>query len=91
MTPGHRRYLRPEAKEQRRSGWGGWRLWREIEGGEDGGQADLFGASGARHRGGGRGRKRVGPVAVLRPGVLAAVERFIVTNQPSGGRHGDWG
>jgi len=25
---------RPEAKEQRRSGWGRWHLWREIEGGE---------------------------------------------------------
>ena len=85
-----RRY-RPEPKEQRRSRWGGRHLWREIEGGEAGGQADLFGATGARYRGGGRWRKRSGPVAVLRPGVLAAVERFIVINQPSGAHHGERG
>jgi len=46
-------------------------LWREIEAG---GQADLFGASGARHRGGGPGPKPARPVAVLRPGVLREVE-----------------
>ena len=79
-----RRY-RPEAKEQRRSGWGGWRLWREIEGSEAGGQADLFGASGARHRGGGPGAKRARPVAVLRPGVLREVDPFLRVNAPAGG------
>jgi len=81
-----RRY-RPEPREQRRSRWGGWQLWREIEGGaaRAGGQDDLFGGTGARHHGGGTGRKRALPVAVLRPGVLAEVERFVHVNQPSGG------
>ena len=79
-----RRY-RPEAKEQRRSRWGGWRLWRQIEGGEGGGQGDLFGVVGARHRGGGEASKRAYPVAVLRLGVLREVEPFLRVNAPPGG------
>ena len=76
-----RRY-RPEPKQQRRSSWGGWRLWREVEP-QAGGQADLFGGVGASYRGGGSGPKRAHPVSVLRPGVLREVERFIQVNQPS--------
>jgi hypothetical protein len=60
-------------------------LSREIDGGEDGGQADLFGASGARHRRGGPGPKRARPLAVLRPGVLREVEPFLRVNAPAGG------
>ena len=82
-----RRY-RLEAKEQRRSRWGGWRLWHEVEP-QAGGQADLFGAAGASYRGGGSGTKRAQPVTVLRPGVLREVERFIQVNQPSGAS-ADW-
>lgn len=76
-----RRY-RPEPKQQRRSSWGGWRLWREVEP-QAGGQADLFGGVGASYRGGGSGPKRAQPVTVLRPGVLREVERFIQVIQPS--------
>ena len=66
-----RRY-RPEPKEQRRSRWGGWQLWREIEGGaaRAGSQADLFGATGARYRGGPGQSRRAVPVVILRSGVL---------------------
>ena len=81
-----RRY-RPEPKQQRRSSWGGWRLWREVEP-QTGGQADLFGGVGASYRGGGSGPKRAQPVTVLRPGVLREVERFIQVNQPSGAAAG---
>ena len=76
-----RRY-RPEAKEQRRSRWGGWQLWLEVEP-QAAGQADLFG--GASYRGGGSGAKRPSPVGVLRPGVLREVEQFLRVNAPSGG------
>jgi putative transposase len=77
-----RRY-RLEPKPQRRSRWGGWQLWREIEPRAEG-QAGLFGAAGASYRGGGTGTKRPQPVAILRPEVLHAVERFIRVNQPPG-------
>jgi hypothetical protein len=75
---------RPEPKKQRRSRWGGWQLWREVEP-QAGGQADLFGSASASYRGGGSGAKRALAVTVLRPGVLREVERFIQVNQPSGG------
>jgi hypothetical protein len=62
-------------------------LSREIDGGAAaaGGQADLFGASGARHRGGGPGAKRARPVSLLRHGVLREVDPFLRVNAPPGG------
>jgi hypothetical protein len=66
-----RRY-RPQAKEQQRSRWGGWQLWREIDGGaaQAGGQADLFDVPGARYRGGrdGHDGRSRWPSAARRPG-----------------------
>jgi len=50
-----------------------------------GGQADLFGATGARYRGGPGRSQRVVPVVILRPGVLDEVERFVRVNQSSAG------
>ena len=42
------------------------------------------GASGARYHGGGKPRERERvPVAILRPGVLEQVHRFMRVNQPS--------
>jgi len=78
---------RPEPKPQRRSRWGGWHLWHEIEPKAER-QADLSGAAGASYRGGGSGAKRPQTAAVLRPGVLHAVEHFIRVNQPPGGASG---
>jgi hypothetical protein len=60
-------------------------LWREIEGGEGGGQGDLFAVAGVSHRGGGPGPKQARPVAVLRPGVLREVDPFLRINAPAGG------
>ena len=84
-----RRY-RSGPKEPTWPRWGGWHLWREIGGvpAKAASQADLFGGMGARYRGGGTGVKRPVPMAVLRPGVLREVERFIRVNQPSAGSPG---
>jgi putative transposase len=76
-----RRY-RPQAKPQAWPRWGAWRLWLAIEPGRAPDQGSLFG-NGARYRG---GRKRAGHaprLAVMRPVVLAAVERFVRVNQAS--------
>jgi len=80
-----RRY-RPEPKPQRWPRWGGWRLWREVDGSpaKAEGQADLFGAAGARHHGEPMRSRRTLPVVILRRDVLEEVDRFVSVNQPSG-------
>ena len=76
------RLYRPEPKSQAWPRWGGWRLWLAIEPRRDLAQGSLFG-SGARYRGGRKGVDEAPRLAVLRPAVLAAVERFVTINQAS--------
>jgi putative transposase len=76
-----RRY-RPEPKAQPRPRWGGWRLWLAIEPRRDPAQGSLFG-HGARYRGGRKPEAGAFRLAVLRPAVLDAVERFVAVNRAS--------
>ncbi len=84
-----RRRYRPEPKSQPSPRWGGWRLWLAIEPRRDPVQGGLFGHDyGARYHGKVKEAVEAFHLAVLRPAVLDAVDRFVAVNQASAaGRH----